>query len=182
MKRFGILALLVVVLAFTTTALADAGGIPAVPDMPGAHRPWFPPGKTTGEQVFIHWAPTETFPANEPFFIAHGWAFIMHHEDLNVVNGKKDATYALELDGELLKEDYINKRVTPAVQDEWGDHWRQTMWIYNFPDGLEGTHTFVAKYWVECQILVDFGIISGPCADPEELTLYGMYEVIIDFE
>ena len=87
-----------------------------------------------------------------------------------------------EMDGELLEEDHMNIHMVPGVQDVEGYHWRQTMWIYNFPDGLEGTHTFVSYYWVKCQGLVDFGVIPGPCADPDEMMLYWTQEATIDFE
>lgn len=182
MKKIGILALIVVVLALSTTALADAGGIPAVPDPPGAHRAPFPPGLAKGERLLIFpGASPETFPANETFFIAHGWGWIMH-DYFNITNDKKGFNYTLELDGELLEQNHIHSNMFPAVQDEYGDHWRQSMWIYNFPDGLEGTHTFVSKYWLKCQAFVDFGEIPGPCDDPDELMLYLLVEATIDFE
>jgi len=182
MKKIGILALLVVVLALATTALADAGGIPAAPDMPGAHRPDFPPGLAKGERILIFPGTSpETFPANETFYITHGWGWVMH-DYFKITNDKKGFKYTLKLDGELLEQNHIHSNVFPAVQDEYGDHWRQSMWIFNFPDGLEGTHTFLGEYWLECQVFEDFGLVPGPCADPHEWMLYLEAEVTIDFE
>jgi hypothetical protein len=111
-----------------------------------------------GERINLVAGTPATFPANQPFHIAHGWLQIPDRSDYNAV-GKTDFT--LEVDGPLVDADFIER----ASEDE---RLRRT-WVHNFPEGLPaGTHTFTARWLGTCQSLVDSNVYFGTCTKPTE--------------
>lgn len=102
----------------------------------------------------------QTFPAGQPFHIAHGWG--LHPDDTDYEAVGKFG-FSLEVDGVNARRDYVEKvhedsLVFGALQ------WR--FWVHNFPDGLSGTHTFTGRWYGPCQGLVDGGYNPGPCDRP----------------
>ena len=182
MKKFTILMVFVALFFVTTVVVADQGGIPATPDLPGTYIPLNPGGRAIGERLFLTYGSPVDMPKNEPFHVAHGWRWSLPKPPAQVTNDRSGMIFTLELDGILLERDFIYIRVTPAVQNEFGVFNRQTLWVFNFPDGLEGSHEFVSKWLVKCQVLVDNGAIPGPCADPDEFILWGSTTVTVNFE
>jgi len=41
-------------------------------------------------------------------------------------------------------------------------------YVFNFPDGMTGTHVFVGIFLGPCQAMVNQGFATGPCANPNE--------------
>ena len=41
-------------------------------------------------------------------------------------------------------------------------------YVFNFPDGMTGTHVFAGTFLGPCQGLVDSGFATGPCPAPNE--------------
>lgn len=78
----------------------------------------------------------DTFPAETAFHIKHGWLYETH-PDLS-------HKYELEWNGEIQKNDIFDIQKDP---DTGAWTW---VWIYNFPDGLTGTHTFVHRWYARC--------------------------------
>jgi hypothetical protein len=54
-------------------------------------------------------------------------------------------------------------------------------YVFNFPDGMTGTHVFGSTFLGPCQGLVDDGFITGPCAHPKDLTSTGTINATITF-
>ncbi len=110
-----------------------------------------------GTRINILGQTPTTFAADTPFHIRHGWLL---NSDLPAV-GKFG--FALEVDGSLREEDFIERTVIDPGPPEIFTK----LWVHNFPGGLPaGTHTFIGNWFGPCQPLVDAGFATGPCATP----------------
>ena len=111
-----------------------------------------------------------TFPTGQPFHIAHGW--------WNPTNipGVGLFKFSLDVDGSLVKEDFIERSTISGSPDElvW-------FWVYNFPNGMTGTHTFTGHWTGPCQGLVDMGVIEVTCEKTNEIIESASQTIIIDF-
>ena len=112
-----------------------------------------------------------TFTANQPFHIAHGWLITPDLAGQNAV-GKYD--FALEVDGQLVEPDFVEREST--------DGQLRRSWVNNFPAGLPaGTHVFTATWSGPCQGPVDSGLHTGTCAKPTEVVVLAPLWQAVDF-
>jgi len=117
--------------------------------------------KTVGERISIsilEGVESFTFDADTPFHIAHGWT------GLSAKGGNfKNFGFELYLHGVHQEVDHVSRTPSRAGKGvEFTLHW-----IFNFPDGMPaGDYIFTGVWKTTCQIAVDAGWISGPCADP----------------
>jgi hypothetical protein len=109
-----------------------------------------------GERINVLFGTPDTFPAGEPFHIWHGWDFPV--EDWPP--GHFD--FQLEMDGVVQSEDHFF--VFPILWQ--GSMWQLRVWLYNFPDGMTGTHTFTGHWIAPCQYAVEEYGYPGPCPNP----------------
>ena len=72
--------------------------------------------------------------------------------------GGFDFTHAV--DDVVQDEDYVVRRVDRS----WDPGFLLRSWVYNFPDGMTGTHTFTGHWWAPCQWAVDHDHASGSCS------------------
>jgi hypothetical protein len=109
------------------------------------------------------------FPAEEPFHIAHGFASFPPE-------GPKG-------DGHLLFKLIMNgNRVQPDFVEHLRNHELDRIehaWVFNFPDGKTGTHTFRGEWYMPCKFAIEEGLYNGSCNKPNEsvLTSYVDWEV-----
>ena len=123
------------------------------------------PRERTGERINVLLGTPTTFPANQPFHVAHGWILLPHNEDSPQTIGKY--AFGLEVDGQTVEPDYVDRWVKES------DHTLR-QWVYNFPDGLSaGTHTFSGYFTGPCEGLVIAGYFTGPCPKQNEVLLAG---------
>ncbi|HNR02016.1 MAG TPA: hypothetical protein PKK59_05740 [Anaerolineaceae bacterium] len=127
----------------------------------------------TGEQITMWISHSETFPAGEPFYIAHGW-----ENPVGKMTGLYDFT--LSIDGVPIAEDYNENSV--IVEPGNPPPWLRKIWVFNFPEGMTGHHTFIAEWGGPCQGLVDLEVIEGPCVKPNEYMVDKVETVVVDFE
>ena len=122
-------------------------------------------GATTGTPFNVFVGTPTTFSAGEPFHFGHGWGF---DPPFDVPLGTYG--WVLEVDGVVVEEDFILR-----TADEIGPVWR---WIYNFPDGLSGDHTFDGYWTVQCRL------VHGPlvCEKPGEQVVVIHRTVTTSFE
>jgi hypothetical protein len=129
------------------------------------------PKAPVGERIDIYNVPPPTFPAGEPFHLQHGWRISMpDNAPLTLW------TFELEVDGVLIKEDYVMR----VVEDQQP----LTMLIrsvYNFPGGMTGPHTFTGYWYGRCQDAVDAGLYPGPCEHRNQVVAWGIHTYTIDF-
>ena len=139
MKKLSILATIFLLLAFLTmvTPVAAAQNEPV------------------GEKISVFFGGSMEFPAGAPFHISQGW--IQYSDDGAI--GVFD--FELEVDEVLQREDFKEFSVVSEDPDILS-----RIWVYNFPNGMTGTHTFTGHWFAPCQYAVDWLGYSGSCATP----------------
>lgn len=147
MKRI-ILALLLL-LSFTITTPAFA-----------RHK------ETVGDRLSIYFSGDQTFPAGQPFYIQHGWSVGAPATHLGVLS------FEVEIDGIPVSADFRLLTVDPE-----GDPVSKSItWVYNFPDGMTGTHTFTGHWITPCDWVYD------DCENPVEPVESYSSIVVVTFE
>ena len=104
---------------------------------------------------------TQTFPAGQPFHISHGWA-IAAGPDSQALGKYR---FSLTVDGVQVRPDFIE---TIYIADPVLGTILFRPYVFNFPDGMTGTHVFAGTFLGPCQGLVDGGFATGPCSNPNE--------------
>jgi hypothetical protein len=86
--------------------------------------------------------------------------------------------FVLEVDGVLLEHDFVLRSVDNSISPpQFFLHW-----VYNFPGGMTGTHTFTGHWMGPCQVLVDNGDIPGPCDNPNQVVEALARTVVVTFQ
>lgn len=134
-----------------------------------------------GEQILIY-GPDITFPAGEPFYVQHGFEW---YTDINdpVGNGIALSYMSLEVDGVEVKPDYTTIEHISGVPYEIPFLYALKLFTFNFPDGMEGEHTIVRRYFFTCQSYWAEGI-PIECKNAAELVEnpYMMQAITVTFE
>ncbi len=111
--------------------------------------------KTVGTSLNL-FGGVQTFPAGQPFYMSHGWLL-----DANTTQALGEYGFSLTVDGVEVKPDFIEtlRSVDPVLG---------TLlfrpYVFNFPQGMTGTHVFAGTFFGPCQGLVDGGFATGPCS------------------
>ena len=112
---------------FLMLAMLMAGAVPAVAAAPAP----------TGDPLFL-FAGDQSYAADTAFFVRGGFI----EERGSHAWGKWE--YSLELDGAVLKPSF-------RINDSTPDGTIVRLWVFNFPEGMTGTHTLVGRYDAPCQ-------------------------------
>lgn len=115
-----------------------------------------------GDPLSIFESGYQEFPAGSPFHIKHGFSI-----DPSEGYPISKFWFELEIDGQLIEPDYIDRFYVPGDDDPL---YQRS--VYNFPDGMTGTHGFSGHWFAPCQWAVDYGLDPGPCDgrfDPVEI-------------
>jgi hypothetical protein len=116
-----------------------------------------------GERINVLSGSPETFPAGEPFHIAHGWGLPPVPMD-----------FVLFIDGEEVSHDFIEKTVVTT-----DPLYINRIWVHNFPDGMNGTHTFTGHWKLDCHSALDGGFVDE-CTG-KELVIAVSSTLVVDF-
>ena len=108
------------------------------------------------------------FPANQAFHIEHGWSYDAGNPAQNVF---ATSDFALVLDHQALPLDTV--RVLPDDSGNAGS----INWVYNFPNGLTGTHSFSGIWTAPCAVAQS----AANCNDPNATVESEPLEVTINF-
>jgi len=107
-----------------------------------------------GDKIRVRNAVIE-YPAGVSFHIVHGWIQPSTDDAIGVFD------FSLDVDGVPQPESF------KLFSAESGDpDMLNRIWVYNFPDGMTGTHTFTGHWFAPCQYAVDYLEYAGPCATP----------------
>jgi hypothetical protein len=119
------------------------------------------PNEPLGERINVLLGAPTTYPANQPFHVAHGWTLGSDDGDHDAI-GK--FSFTLDVDGQPVEADFVER----SVRD---DGLLARSWVFNFPAGLPaGIHALTGRWWGPCQGVVDAGYtpLGGPCTKPTE--------------
>jgi hypothetical protein len=111
------------------------------------------PNKLVGAPLGLF---AQTFPAGQPFHISHGWLLLPSGGE---ALGK--FRFSLTVDGVEVRPDFIE---TIPFDDPVLGTLLFRPYVFNFPDGMTGTHVFAGTFLGPCQGVVDSGFAPGPCA------------------
>ena len=133
--------ILLVTLAMLGTMLASSSAVAA------------PPGGSGGQISVLFPPPTTAYPANTAFHVSHGWGF-----DRSAERPAGRYLFLLEIDGAPQGRGRMVRTHDGTSQT--------ALWLYDFPAGMTGTHTFEGFWYGPCD-----QVTGGPCPKPKELTL-----------
>ena len=102
-----------------------------------------------GDRLFIYDSGSQTFPADTPFHIVHGWRMDPAEEEPELFK------FQLEVDGVYREEDFIEtKPVETGVARRF---------VFNFPEGMKGINVFTGHWLAPCRIIYE------RCTDPNQI-------------
>ena len=123
-----------------------------------------------------------TFPAGQPFHITHGWLNAPASMGTVSIPHQSLGEYQVQVtvDGVQVKPSFI--QTTTSIDPTYGIETFQT-YVFNFPDGMTGTHVFGTTFLGPCQGLVDSGFATGPCDKQNDLipTSSGTFYATVTF-
>jgi hypothetical protein len=98
----------------------------------------------------------QAYPADTAFFIAHYFSL-----GTGVVPNLGRFDFKLEIDGQLVNEDFVHHVVMR------GEDYNTIIiaWLFNFPDGMQGEHTFEGHWIVPCSVALQEGLTTT-CSNP----------------
>ena len=113
---------------------------------------------TVGPQISIFGGATQTFTAGQPFHVSHRWT----------TKPSKDGSlglwrFSLTLDGVKANSSFIDLQ---QIDDAVFGHVLGRRYVFNYPNGLTGTHTFAGTFTGPCDEMVSQGFATGPCETP----------------
>jgi hypothetical protein len=146
-------------------ALGLAGTAPASPPEP------------VGAKINVFLGTPTTFVAGQPFHILHGWG-------VGATDGPEQAglwKFQLEMDGVEREADFVIRSADPAPKTDFERTVLNRFWVFEFPEGMSGRHTFTGHWLGPCRPAVEAGIHPGPCGKPNELVEIAVRSLTVDF-
>jgi hypothetical protein len=122
------------------------------------------PSKTIGERLLVS-SGSVTFAAGDPFHIMHG--LMGWYEIGEPVENTFGLHYmTLEVDGVEIRPDYLD--IDWTTYQDYGGRLVTKLYIFNFPEGMTGEHTFVRRYYLTCEYINE-NITPMECRNPADL-------------
>ena len=118
-----------------------------------------------------------TYPAGEPFHIRHGWG----------IGATEPPTQAgiyefrLDVDGVARAADAVIRSTDSPPQTVYDGPILNRGWLFNFADGMTGTHVFTGHWIAPCNIAVAELGYPGACRTPAEPVEALRRSVTVDF-
>ena len=110
----------------------------------------------TGTRISI-FGGAQTFPAGQPFYISHFWAL------QPTPNGALGLwTFSVSVDG-------VPQHGLGSTQVIFDPDFGMLLFrpfLFNFPQGMTGTHVFAGTFSGPCSLMVAQGFATGPCSTP----------------
>jgi hypothetical protein len=114
-----------------------------------------------GERLDIFESGSQTFPANTPFHVVHGWQLDADEEWIELFD------FQVAVDGVFRELSFFQS----VLDDSQDPPILNKRFVYNFPEGMTGTHLFTGHWIAPCFVFYD------DCEDPYEL-----YEAISEVD
>ena len=117
-----------------------------------------------GARINVLLGTPTTYPADAPFHIIHA----VNSGFVLPPRGTGKDLFALEVDGVPRAADFIIRDATPPPAFGFPYPGVRTGFLFNFPDGMTGTHTFTGHWYEPCATAVALDGYTGPCRTPAE--------------
>jgi hypothetical protein len=140
-----------------TLGVVLAIGVAVLPAAATTQQPVGPP-------INVFAGTPTTFPASAPFHIEHGWGLGSSDDAV----GK--FSFALGVDDTYRAEDFVLRTLITGNPDVLS-----RIWVFNFPSGMTGTHTFVGHWLAPCYVT------AGPCSNPNTVVEVGRHTLTVTF-
>ena len=133
-------------------------------------------------EVWAYLPSTGDFPAGDPFYVEHGHGLV---KDEDLPRGLFD--FVLYVDGAVQKPDYRSTNVETNLWLGPPDNLVFYPWlmfrtnVYNYADGMTGTHVFTGQWTAPCQWAVDHGYYAGACATQNQVVVMSSVTRTIEF-
>ena len=127
----------------------------ATPALAGGHE-------RVGDRIGLFSPAPMSFPQGQPFHIAHGHA-IAPEERAAPPAPIGRFEFGLDIDGVPVRSDFVERSV---LAEEEGPPTFALIWVFNFPEGMQGTHLFTGHWYAPCEYAVNNGLYAGSCANP----------------
>jgi hypothetical protein len=115
-----------------------------------------------GPHISVFLGTPTTFPAGEPFHISHGWGIGATEPPAQAgIFG-----FRLDVDGIPRDADFVVRSTDAPPKTEFDAPVLNRGWVFNFPDGMSGTHTFTGHWIAPCGAAVAELGYPGPCTTP----------------
>ena len=110
----------------------------------------------------------QSFAENTPFHIKHGWRSLV--ENRIPLGYLSEASFSLQLNGVDLEEDFVYR-----FSDLENGVALAKSYVFNFPEGMIGTHYFTGHWFLQCKYMQD------ECENPNGLLEYLTHTVTVHF-
>lgn len=135
---------------------------------------------TTGPRINVLTGTPTTFPAGQPFFIRHGWS---PFPELIQPPAIGQYGFTLEVDGVQRAADFEIRDAIPPPQTgfELKNPILVHLWVFNFPAGMTGTHSFTGHWFRPCGAAVEFNDYPLPCRTSSAQVLEESHSLTVTF-
>jgi hypothetical protein len=120
------------------------------------------PKEPVGDRISVFLGTPTSFAAGKPFHIRHGWG-------IGATEPPERAGlfgFRLDVDGVPRGADFVIRTTDPAPKTEFESPVLNRSWVFNFPSGMSGIHTFTGHWITPCDVAVaDYGY-AAPCPTP----------------
>jgi hypothetical protein len=121
-----------------------------------------------GPRINVLTGTPTTFPAGVPFHVHHGFGWGVGIETFTPPAGGV-YSFALDVDGVPRAEDFVIRETFPPPATGLDFDLQARTWVFNFPAGMTGAHTFTGHWFQPCGAAVAGPAeYPGPCKDPAE--------------
>jgi hypothetical protein len=115
-----------------------------------------------GQQISVYRGTPTTFPTGTAFHIQHGWG-------IGATEPPEQAGifgFRLEVDGVARDADFVIRSTDAAPMTTYDSPVLNRGWVFNFPSGMTGIHTFTGHWIAPCSVAAAELGYSGACATP----------------
>lgn len=117
------------------------------------------------------------FPQGQPFYVAHGHV-IPPGERVGAPAPIGRFSFGLDVDGVVQPSDFTERTVTEEVDLP---PTFTLVWVFNFPEGMQGTHVFTGHWYAPCAYAVSNGLYAGSCITPAAVVEYATRSIEVIF-
>ncbi len=136
-----------------------------------------------GCRINVRLGKPTTYPAGQPFVIAHG----VNSGFVLPPLGTGMDLFALEIDGvprapdAIIRDAVSPPDLSPPPTFDFPYPGVESVFVFNFPAGMTGTHTFTGHWYEPCATAVALDGYPGPCETPAAQVQFETHSLTVTF-